>query len=135
PNVRFSVALNSSFSPGRWPTYRSSRRYASLAPSTACPFQTTFPCVGGVRPTTVRSRLVLPLPLSPWTIRQSPAPSSKFSLLNRRRSPRLHSRSMALSMFCLALMRGESLFASLYCRFELVFQANMQNTSDGLTEH
>src|SRR4030065_763762 len=57
------------------------------------------PAAGGDRPQSARSRVVLPLPFSPRTCRNSPGANAKESSRNSGRSPRAQARFRTSSKF------------------------------------
>src|SRR3989344_6912536 len=61
------------------------------------PCQRTSPLAARVNPQSVRSSVVLPLPLTPVTCSNSPAFKRNERWLNSGRSPRTHSRSTTSS--------------------------------------
>ena len=95
---RFSSGVSSSFSATGWPRKTSARRNASAQSRTGTPPQRICPASGALRPTSVRSRVVLPQPLAPVTCSQVPASTSKARSENSLRSPREQASWVAESM-------------------------------------
>src|SRR5579864_6484233 len=83
-----------------------SRLNSSRWRAAGIPFQRTSPCAGVSRPQSMRSRLVLPLPLAPPTCSSRPLPRDRLRPENSVRSPRVHSRCCASSMVAVLEVRG-----------------------------
>src|SRR5215471_7451377 len=62
------------------------------------PFQRTSPADGCINPHNKRSRLVFPLPLGPFSCRNSPADTEKLKFSNKIRSPRTHFTLLSSNM-------------------------------------
>ena len=98
PRRRFSIGVSSSFTAPWWPRYNSARLNSSPHLAIGTPPQHTSPWSGSLRPTRVRSKVVLPAPFVPVTCSHAPAASARLRSLNNRRSPREQASWVALSM-------------------------------------
>ena len=94
-NSKFSNTVSSSFTAAACPRNSISLRYSSPI---ALPRQRTSPSAGRVSPASVRSNVVLPLPLAPRTRSRPPACSAKPRSENRRSPPRSQASAVVSSM-------------------------------------